>query len=153
MFLNLSYNASISELYIDRNRLRPQGQVECDIDSMSVFFDVNQCLKSTSLAQCGLGDSGVLQICTGLKRNSSLGFLDLSNNEIADEGAGQLAAAWQDGKTRLTHLNLSDNRITDTGALKLAHACRYLQPQQRTIVELNLMNNMIGADGAFYLGE
>ena len=95
----------------------------------------------------------MLQICAGLKRNSSLGFLDLSNNEIADEGVGQLAAAWQDGKTRLTHLNLSDNRITDAGALKLAHACRYLQPQQRTIVELNLMNNMIGADGAFYLGE
>ena len=35
----------------------------------------------------------------------------------------------------------------------LAHSIRYLTNQQRTLRELNLNNNMIGADGAFYLGE
>ena len=59
MFVNLSFNASISELSLDRNKIRPGENHFNDLDSMSVFFSVNQCVKNVSLAHCDLGDEGI----------------------------------------------------------------------------------------------
>jgi len=54
---------------------------------------------------------------------------------------------------RLEKINLSSNKLTDEGAICLAHSLRYLKDTQRTYSEVNLSNNMIGPDGAYYLGE
>ena len=64
-----------------------------------------------------------------------------------------MAKAFENGKTKITYLFLNKNQIKDKGAVALAHAFRNLNPTQRTIKEIDLTNNMIGADGSFYLGE
>ena len=56
----MNYNASISELLIDRNRLRTQGEYECTVSSLDTFFVVNTCLKKISFAHCDIGDSGAV---------------------------------------------------------------------------------------------
>ena len=105
------------------------------------------------MASCDFNDVAVQKLCYGLRINTTLQNLNLKDNEIGDSGAEDIAAAFQDGKLRLVHLLLNENQIKDQGAKALAHSIRYLSNYQRTIKELNLNNNLISADGAFYLGE
>ena len=80
LFENMNYNASISELSIDRNRLRIQGENECGVSTFDTFFAVNNCLKRISFANCDIGDSGAGQIFKGLKRNITLLILKIKKH-------------------------------------------------------------------------
>lgn len=105
------------------------------------------------MSKCQLGDMAITKFSHGLAINSSLKELNLKENNINDDGACELASAFQNTKVRLTHLYLNKNFIKDRGAKALAHAIRNLQPQQRTLKVLDFTDNSIGPDGAFYLAE
>ena len=123
------------------------------VTSFKEFFRKHKTLTHLSMSQCELGDLSLAKFCQGLAENSTLRVLSLKENQIGDEGATSLAKAFESGKPKLTSLNLSKNQIRDKGAVALAHAFRNLNLTQRTIKEVDLTNNMIGADGSFYLGE
>lgn len=105
------------------------------------------------MSQCGFDDTALQKFCFGLAINTTLKVLNLRDNEFGDEGAIELANAFSKGKNKISHLYLNQNKIGDNGAKALAYAIRNLKNNQRTLKELDLNNNSIGADGAFYLGE
>lgn len=93
-------------------------------------------------------------IAKGLKVNKTLITLDISNNEINDEGAIALADALKFNNT-LTTLYINKNNIGDKGAKALADA---LKPKKssffktnkfnNTLISFNISDNLFGDEGA-----
>ena len=71
-------------------------------------------VEQLSLKCCCLGDAFCAAISSALSGNHSLTILDLSSNQITDEGVGQLAHALRLNRTLLS-LGLAGNRIGDGG--------------------------------------
>src|SRR3989338_6644607 len=85
----------------------------------------------------------------GLSHNvATLTSLNLSSNQLGDEGAGRLAEALAFNST-LTNLNLKSNNVGDKGASRLAEALA----TNSSLTSLNLMNNWVGDEGAGRLAE
>ena len=75
-------------------------------------------MEQLSLKCCYLGDAFCAAINPALARNQTLMSLDLSSNQITDEGVGQLANALRINRTLLS-LCLAGNRIGDSGVREL----------------------------------
>lgn len=75
--------------------------------------------------------------------NDSLTLIDLSGNNIADEGLEDLCKVIPYNKT-LTQLNLADNKLGDPSAHELAGSL----VDNTSLVHLNLSGNFIGDEGA-----
>jgi Ran GTPase-activating protein (RanGAP) involved in mRNA processing and transport len=155
----MGINGSIIELKIDENKIGRQ-EIEGEkldgteyITSFKEFFTVNQTLKKLSMSKCNIGDMAFSKFCHGLAINNTLRELNLKENNIGDDGATDLAGAFMEKKVRLSHLYLNKNFIKDRGAKQLAHAIRNLNPDQRTLEVLDLTDNSIEPDGAYFLGE
>ena len=92
-------------------------------------------------------DAGAEVLAQALHHNSTLEWLDLSNNSINDAGANALAQVLCHNPT-LEWLNLSNNNISDTGVEALAQALYH----NSTLEELLLSNNdAIGKEGTHRL--
>ena len=87
-------------------------------------------------------DRGAQAIAAVLHHNSTLEWLNLSNNSITDIGSAALAQALHHNST-LEWLNLSNNRISNAGSAALAQALYH----NSTLKELNLSNNRISDTG------
>jgi len=74
--------------------------------------------------------------------------LDLSDNNIDDDGAKQIADALKINHS-LEELDLSDNNIGDDGVKQLADALKV----NHSLEELDLRSNNIGSDGEEYLSK
>ena len=95
-----------------------------------------------------LGPSGGFEICKLLKcKNSQLSWLDLTSNQLADEGAEYLAEALNNN-CQLRTLIIADNGISDIGAQRLAEAINNCQ-----LHTLILAANDILGIGAEYLAK
>ncbi|KAG0059741.1 hypothetical protein BGZ89_000158 [Linnemannia elongata] len=95
-----------------------------------------------------LGKKKFTRLIETLKTKSTLTTLDLSENEIGDNGAVALAEALKTNST-LTALYLGSNSIGDNGAVALSEALK----TNSTLTTLNLFNNSIGDNGAEVLFE
>ena len=87
LFHNMSFNCSITDLKVDRNKFRIRSDdpaAECTVSALTCFLEVNACLKSLSMSHCDLGTSGMSLINKGLESNKSLVSLNLQKNEISD---------------------------------------------------------------------
>jgi hypothetical protein len=117
---------------------------------MSTLQTVLSKNKLETLVLCSSGINNVLvgYLTRGLKENTSLLQLDLSDNRIEADGAELLAQALSINKT-LQELNLSDNTIGDKGAKSLAEALTI----NTTLKALDLTNNRIGYAGANALAQ
>ena len=93
-------------------------------------------------------NSSLSTLCLALRVNTSLTFLDLRFNSIANEGAHSLSEALR-VNTSLTSLNLSYNLIGDEEAHSLSEALR----ENTSLTSLILSDNSIGDDGANFLSE
>ena len=105
-------------------------------------------LTTLDLSYNNIGDEGAKVIADALKGNKTLTTLDLSHNNIEVEGTKALAEALKDNKT-LTTLNLSHNEIGDEGAKAIAEALRI----NTTLTTLNLRISKIGDKGAKDIAE
>ena len=123
----MCYNASLTELKLDRNRLRQRGEIGCTVSSLAMLLEVNHSFKHLSLAHCDLGDSGLALLSHGLIQNHTLNVLNLQSNELTNEGLKAFSRSFQKGITSLSNINLQDNHISDEGAISLAHSLRYLK--------------------------
>ena len=97
-----------------------KGHFECVCVNVSVFSLCS--LEQLSLKCCGLDDAFCAAICTSLSANHHLTTLDLSSNQISNEGVEHLATALRLNRTLLS-LSLAGNRIGDEGVNALCQVC------------------------------
>ena len=90
----------------------------------------------------GIGNTEVKALCDFLKCNTKFTRLNLSDNEINDEGV-QILCEVLKYNTSLTVLDLSRNDITDEGAIALGDTLKF----NNTLIELNLGGTCISDKG------
>ena len=105
-------------------------------------------LLELDLSSNEISDEGATALQQALKGNTTLQRLNLSSNEISDEGATALQQALK-GNTTLQRLNLSSNEISDEGATALAQVVK----GNTTLKMLDLARNQIGDEGATALAQ
>ena len=96
-------------------------------------------LQYLDLSDTELGDVGAKQIAGALPKLEKLKYLDLSHNYIREEGAVLIARALPFLK-KLEHLGLSDTNIGEAGAVLIAEAL----PCLKNLRHLNLSGNLLG---------
>ncbi|KAL0208034.1 hypothetical protein P9112_010621 [Eukaryota sp. TZLM1-RC] len=111
-------------------------------------LESNSTLTQLNLSDNNIADEGASSLARALESNYTLTQMNLSDNNIADEGASSLARALESNYT-LTQLNLSDNNIADEGASSLARALE----SNYTLTQLNLSDNNIADEGASSLAR
>lgn len=107
--------------------------------------DENCRLKKLRLQSCGLSAQSCKHLTKALKEAPKLIELDLSMNEIGNEGAQHLAGGLRSCQCLLETLRLSQCNIEQAGCSYLAAA---LQKNSEHLKELDLSINKIGDDGA-----
>ncbi|HEV2524320.1 MAG TPA: hypothetical protein VGU44_04225, partial [Gammaproteobacteria bacterium] len=105
-------------------------------------------LRSLSLWENNLGNTGVLALSESLKVNATLRHLDLWQNKIGNAGALTLSESLKVNSV-LERLDLWWNEIGDAGALAFAESLKV----NRMLRHLNLMYNKIKDKGALALLE
>lgn len=79
-------------------------------------------LKILNVADNGITNAGVSKLSSTLDSNSSLEELNLSCNGVSCQGMAQLATVLRKEKTKISRLNLSWNNLGDDGVASLASA-------------------------------
>ncbi|PFX13017.1 Protein NLRC3 [Stylophora pistillata] len=116
--------------------------------TVSDALKVNVTIKSLSLAENALGDSGVQLISEGLRINTTLTDLYLSKNSIGVKGVESITDTIR-AHVSLTSLELSHNSIGDHGVKKVSDALKV----NVSLKELYLSSNAIGTSGGQSLAE
>ncbi|KAF8566979.1 hypothetical protein P879_04065 [Paragonimus westermani] len=121
----LSTDGQIKQLTIDANE-------SLNEETFSELIQETGSLTKLNLRYCNLGPNEAKHIATRLgsitSANSRLLSLDLSGNQLKDEGAIYLAEALRTNRTLLT-LSLSNNKIGDAGCVALT-SVKILQRRQ-----------------------
>ncbi|XDV23254.1 hypothetical protein PO909_027917, partial [Leuciscus waleckii] len=107
-------------------------------------------LKILKLHNCGLTEESCSALATVLRSNSSLKELDMSNNNLQDSGVKKLQDALKNTNCRLEKIRLSDCRITEEGYKALASA---LRSNPSHLIELDLTGNDPGQSGVKELND
>ena len=115
---------------------------------LAKMLQANTALKELDLSRNEIGDEGARELAKMLQANTALKELDLSRNEIGHEGAHELAKMLQ-ANTALKELDLSWNGIGHKGACIIA---KMLQVNT-ALKELDLSWNGIGHKGACIIAK
>ncbi|KAM4612413.1 NACHT, LRR and PYD domains-containing protein 14-like [Polymixia lowei] len=135
----LIQSPKLRELDLSGNELGDDGllQLANGIASQRCRID------TLRLSQCNFKKQGCCSLASALQRNSDhLKVLDLSINEIGDEGAIEFFKRVDISK--LTKLEMYHCNLT---ALSCEHICTALQSETSTLVELNLSYNDLKDSG------
>ena len=157
----LSINTQLEELDIGNNILKTRNMMKI-LSSMQLFtslkvFRISNCSigsEAAELLECVLCDNvqlqeldlsgnhlqskGCIVICRGLQQVSTLTKLYLSNNDICDEAADNMASVLSHNK-QLKVLHLDGNSFQENGIRKIASALKHTS----TISALHIGNNNI----------
>lgn len=100
-----------------------------------------KCLTHVDLSWNEFGNHGAHAVARMLESNNTLKFLNISNNQIEDNGiTGPMGIAAALAKnTVLTHLNIAKNKFKEAAAEKIACALK----KNSTLTELVLSSNAI----------
>ncbi len=93
-----------------------------------------------------MGNAGAVALAALLGANKTVEELDLSGNEIGDEGVVALAGLLEKGTLKV--LNIEGNKVGDTG---IAALCRGVSVSGVPV--LKFTNNNVGDAGAAAIGE
>ncbi|KYQ92241.1 SH3 domain-containing protein [Tieghemostelium lacteum] len=105
--------------------------------SLSDGLRVNSSVSKLSLRCCHIEGWGAFSLCDTLKLNQSLKYLDISENDLYDNGANSLSKNLNYSK--LTHLDVSCNAITSEGLNPILNALCTNQ----TLTYIDLSSNLI----------
>ncbi|XP_065896177.1 NLR family CARD domain-containing protein 3-like [Dysidea avara] len=94
------------------------------------------------MSYCQISPFGAHCIAEGLRENSSLQKLDISVNELFDNGAIAICNCLKNNFT-LRELNISFNKITNTGAKEIAKAIK----ASNNLCTLNISGNHMTSEG------
>ncbi|KAJ6255577.1 hypothetical protein M0813_11137 [Anaeramoeba flamelloides] len=110
------------------------------IQALSEALKENQALTSLNLSYNQIGDEGTQALSEGVKENQALTNLNLSRNQIGAEGMKDLSETLKVNQT-LICLDLRRNKIGSKGIKYLSHALKINQ----TLTQLDLYDNQIGS--------
>jgi len=116
-------------------------------DKLAEALMTNSTLSLLSLVGNGLGAESMAFVHQGLCHNTNLRVLDLSANNIRDEGAGVLCAAVS--SAGIETLSLSRNMIGRVGATCVAGVLT----TNMLLANLDLADNLIGAKGCTQISQ
>ena len=118
-------------------------------DSRIQFFaeglKLNTGLRELNLSNCGLTSIAVKHLSRGLQENNSLKILNISYNNICDDGA----AYFETLNSSLEDLNISHCGILDLGIKTLSRALS----NNRTLRKFDIRGNQITDEGMSFLTE
>ena len=111
------------------------------------IFEVRT-LQKLDLSNNNLSDDGAAAISDGLKSNNTLQELYMRSNKITSEGAKKVGEAIQ-VNTTLQKLHIGENTISDDGAAAISDGLK----SNNSLQELNMWGNNITSKGAKGIGE
>lgn len=118
----LKKNSTLEKLHLCDTRIGDLG-IQYIVKPLSNNKSI---LKILNLMDCHIANDGAEHLAVMLKTNKTLIFLDLTNNEIGDEGVAMLSNAIQNHNNTLQYLNLSANeQMTDLSANFLIEMIKY----------------------------
>lgn len=159
----LSFNSSLQRLNISHNQLNADvgvrladffnNPIKCrEIDTENETEIITETDKRTRLfyldVSYNLFTSKTTEALIEPVTYSYLGYLDISGNEIGDEGAAHIASILTGSKT-LVEVHLADNKITPQGGVLIAKALR----ENQVLTTLNLSKNRLEDATAFSIAE
>ncbi|XP_053093299.1 protein phosphatase 1 regulatory subunit 37 [Pangasianodon hypophthalmus] len=142
---SLKKNIALQELYLCDNELNSFH------DSMQLgeLLKYNRTLRTLDLSDNAISDSGLEELCDGLRvQKSGLRTLVLHNNQITHRGMTHLESVLPLLRT-LEALDLSDNNLEDRGM----HTLKEALISNRSITQLSLASVGITCEGAVVLAE
>lgn len=102
-----------------------------------------------SFNNCNLQDEGAYFVADALKKCPKLHTLNISKNEITDEGGLRFASALAEISVKVKNLDLSANNFNDASGVAMAEALR-----TNTALEvLNLRDNNLHNDSGQHFSE
>jgi len=105
-----------------------------------------------NLSNNQLGNDGAKMIAKVLESNTTITDFELNDNDIGHEGAEALANAIDENSgSTIAHLNLSHNKIGDVGATRMANMLRSNTKIIRLILSNNDIGNPAGAEALAYV--
>ena len=123
------------------------------VDCAAIVFFINKLhnLMELNLSSNNISDQGVSFLCSVVRDgHCTLNTLDLGVNKIQDQGVSQLSEALRDANCKLTKLRLSGNYIRYQGASHLQDA---LKNANCKLTKLDLGGNSMGDIGVSRLSE
>uniref|UniRef100_A0A8C0VK42 Leucine rich repeat containing 45 n=1 Tax=Cyanistes caeruleus TaxID=156563 RepID=A0A8C0VK42_CYACU len=131
-------NTTIKALDLKGNNLRTMGA-----EALGKLLRQNKSIRSLTLEWNSLGmwEEGFSFFCQGLRANNFLQHLDLRNNQINHQGAGELAMALTQN-TSLQELDLRWNNIGLLGGRALLNCLQ----SNKTLKKLELAGNNVPGD-------
>ncbi|XP_077643546.1 leucine-rich repeat-containing protein 45 isoform X2 [Lonchura striata] len=134
----LCTNTTVKSLDLKGNNLRTMGA-----EALGKLLRQNKSIRSLTLEWNSLGmwEEGFSFFCQGLRANNFLQHLDLRNNQINHQGAGELAMALTQN-TSLQELDLRWNNIGLLGGRALLNCLH----SNKTLKKLELAGNNVPGD-------
>ena len=124
------------------------GLVDNNAELLAGALTQNKSLKIVNLSRNNIGQEGAKNIAEALKYNASITTLELDRNPIGDDGITKLAESlWINKKLR--KLNVVSCQIGDIGAKAIAEAFT----ENKTLRHLEIWKNNIGDEGVVLLAE
>ena len=118
------------------------------IDHFARFIETTRTLKTLDLSYNNISDEGAVSIGNAMMVNRSITSLCLKHNKIADEGLKSLAAGLVTNSF-LVSLDVGGNTVGDEGFAKL---CTVLSTNDN-LLELDIGDNQIGVDSAIVAAD
>ena len=154
--------SQISELYVKQCGITPTGAISLSlvykrfrildmsennigddgITAIAGALSNSQQIKELNIKQCGITLTGARSLAAGLLVNYSVRRLDVSENNISDDGITAIAGTLSN--SQISELNISRCGITLTGARLLAAVL----PINNSIKRLDVSGNAITVKGA-----
>ena len=123
------------------------------VDCAAIVFFINKLhnLMELNLSSNNISDQGVSLLCRVVRDgHCKLTRLHLDDSKIQDQGVSQLSEALRDGNCKLTELSLKSNNMTCKGLSNLQYA---LKSANCKLTELNLAVNGIDDIGVSILSD
>ena len=111
------------------------------------IFDVKT-LQTLDLSNNDLSDDGATTLSDGIKSNNTLLEFNVSSNQITNVGAKKIGEAIQ-VNIALQKLDISNNKVADDGAAAISNSLK----SNNLLQELNMSSNQITNVGAKKIGE
>ena len=129
--------------------LNLSGQCDGDVVLFIAFgLCINRTIRTLDISNNNITDLGAQEIAEALHENTTLQMLNISYNIVQFHGVKAIAGALHNNRT-LQNLDISNNNIHDEGAKVIAEALY----ENRTLQKLDISYNNILDDGAIAISE